>query len=115
MYSVLDSPNSDFDDDQEYYSVFSILLMNGAPRYGRKKNNKLNDCLYDVLKLALHDKCPWKTACKLKKFLKIERNAMIGIEHLPMIEEKINHKFVVTGDHIYNSTKKCIKEIHIKL
>lgn len=114
MYSVVDSPNMD-GVDQQYYPSFNIFLMDGMPRYGGK-NDKHNDCLWEALHLALQDKCPWKAGCYLKKYLKLERDALISIDDIPKIEEKLkSYKIVVTGDHIYNSSKDCLKEIHLKL
>jgi hypothetical protein len=113
MYSITDSPNYD-NSDQEFYNGFSIILFNTLPRHGGKDPN--NDCLYNALKLAMGNDIPWKTPTALKNFLKVNRNAMIHMNDIKKIDDKIKqYKIMVTGDDTYTSTKNCQRTIHINL
>lgn len=114
LYTVEDSDRVDATEDQEYYSGFSVILFNGLPRYGGK--DKYNDCLYNALKLAMVDDIPWKSACAMKRFLKVERNAKISIDDIPKIDQKLKqYKINVSGDHMYTSPKDCKRTIKLTL
>ena len=79
-------------------------------------DDKFNDCLYMCLYYALLKDNPFKNAKKLKDYLGLKRNALIHIDMIPKIEEKLKYyKINVLGDFIYTSTLNRKHEINLKL
>lgn len=82
-------------------------------------DGKLNNCLWKCLRDAFggvdqmpaNINKPWK----LKKMLKLERNAKVPVHKIGIVEDKCNVKINVTGDAIYNSEEKHQREVDIVL
>jgi len=81
-------------------------------------DNSYNDCLYDCLFKVLSTKVKeiWSTPDKLKKYLKINRDALINTEeHMDLIEKKINTQIFIQGDIARSSKINSKTAIHISL
>lgn len=76
-----------------------------------------NDCFYYALKKALNVSLPnaLNKPERLKWRLKLERNDMIGLEHIPEIENIIKCCINVAGDHPYQGQTKYKDVINLKL
>ena len=98
---------------------FNIVVVNyggGAGGYG-----KHNDCLYDVFVSAFGGKqyLPWSKPSGLKKYLNIDRDDLVKITLIPILEEKLNCAINILdkeGNHLYESPKaNTTKIINVKL
>ena len=102
--------------DQKYFkrAVFYIGETKLQPAGGA--DNKFNDCLYMCLYYALLKDNPFKSAKRLKDYLGLKRDALVHIDMIPKIEEKLKYyKINVSGDFIYTSTLTRRHEINLKL
>ena len=97
-------------------TIFYVLISNGIHQGGKDANN---DCFYHSLKQAMPDDVitkHFRTPATLKKYLKINRDAMISVEHIPLIENKIQTIGInISGDIIYTSPIQSNKAIYLKL
>jgi hypothetical protein len=108
-----------YDDNLEEPDTFDgfVIYFQMRPKNAGGKDVH-NDCLHKALRISLQDKMPasWKYASKLKKFLGLQRNDLVSIDHIPAIEEKLKkYKINVTGDYVYTSTIDSKFEINLKL
>ena len=102
-------------EDQDKFEGFQLYYRRNPARKGGCSGLR-NDCLFNCIKAVLHDEMPWVYPASFKKFLKLERNDMVDISMLPMIEKKLNSfRINVSGDHTYTSTMKCQRLINLKL
>lgn len=102
-----------FKDNIKRFNI--VALYNGKPIGG---NDKRNHCLYNALSKALggNENLPWKYPINMKKFLGLQSDDKIGLEHIPTLEEKLNVKINVAGDYNYQSTKaNTTREINLNL
>ena len=97
---------------QNKFKEFRFYVMRTQKAYGGESIN--NDCMYDCLLLCLGELFA-KTPEDFKKFLKLNRNDRVGFKHIPLIENKIKMAINVTGQWIYTSSYKGIKQINLKL
>lgn len=76
-----------------------------------------NDCLYDCLNEVLGNLRPFETPREMKEFLKIKRTDGVNIDDMKKIDDELGDKYRITvsGDYVYNSTKKSRYEIRLKL
>lgn len=75
-----------------------------------------NDCLWYCINKAIPQFNPWINPIDLKIFLKIDRNAMINIDSMEIIEKKIGKVGInVSGDYSYTSKLGLLKNIHLNL
>lgn len=77
-----------------------------------------NDCLYNAIKRGLGEvglkvlpKCP-KT---FKTWLQIERDAMIDVSQISVLEDKLKTRIRVVGDFEYESDKPYARTVTVKL
>jgi hypothetical protein len=111
---TFDPTDYDMGEEPDHFTKVSFFMNKTAPRAGGCDGEN-NDCLYDVLKLVRLDQLPWKSQIEFKKWLGLKRKDKVDISHMAKIENKLNCKINVTGDHIYSSVSKAICEIKIKL
>lgn len=106
-----------FNDQNEInHTIFYVDVTNDLDDGGHDPNN---DCFYNAIKKA----CPanfitkiWKTGGCLKKYLNLDRLAMISIQHIPAIETKMKKIGIhVSGDVVYTSLSNSKMNIHLKL
>ena len=113
LYEPSDSDKQFYKEQTIFNKVDIYIFETGANRGGL---DIFNDCFFDCITLALLEENPWETPQSLKKFLKIERGAMVGLEHIPAIEAKLKTIAInITGDHSYTSIVVSNKVINIKL
>lgn len=97
---------------------FRIVIIKSGKKVGGY--SMYNDCLYDCLiywiKNDMHIPDELSSPEKLKKYLKLERNALIPIDDLEKIQKLIpRYNISCTGSHIYTSTNKAHKRITLRL
>ena len=84
-----------------------------------KKDNGLNDCLYNCLKMAYGTK--WKlpqnikTPELLKQRLNLQRNDPVPVKLIKEVEIASSICINVTGDHYYHSNQKFKRTIQLVL
>lgn len=103
-------------DEQDDFNTFYIYILqdNNIPEGG--VDDYYNDCLYNCLVFQVGDKLPWDSPIAFKKFLKLPRDAKVGVDKLPLIASKLyNTGFSITGDLIYTCNLEATKIIHLKL
>jgi len=111
---MYDDEHHHYVDHQDSFKRFVIYMSDKPlPRVGDSDNN---DCLYDCLKFVLHDNLPWSCPNALKHYLKVDRWAKVDLALIPKIEKKlVNVGINVTGDYVYTSPIKSLKQVNIKV
>ena len=107
-----------YDEIDDYdFIKFTVYTWKNPPRRGGQ--DPFNDCFYNALiKLQEHEVIKvFPDPEDLKKYLGIERNDMIEIDHIPLIEDALkNIEIHVSGDDVYSSTfdrrYKCCLTLH---
>lgn len=114
LYEYHDSDN-DITGEPEHFDEFRIYILRRPTAGGC--DNKNNDCLYNCLVQALNDDNPFKTALNFKRQLGLQRDDMVDISKMPIIEEKLKNKYQINveGDHIYTSSVKSLHQINVIL
>jgi hypothetical protein len=91
------------------FNSFQIYFLPfGDKKGGAIPFNDLNDCMFDSLKSAICCKFPasWDDPWKFKQRLGLNRKEMVGLEHIPQIEEVLKLNINVSGDHTYTSNNR---------
>ena len=98
-------------------AIYFVETGNRPSKKGGASNDKLNNCLWEVLDRFLNSKNPFKEPYDLKKYLKVSITAPIDIADIPKIERALKtFKINVSGDHTYTSPiTSSLKAINIKL
>jgi len=98
-------------DNIHRFNIVAVNYGGGMGGFG-----KHNDCFYDCLVKAFGGKqyLPWTRPSGLKRFLHLNRNDMIKLSQIDMIEDKANSAINVTTaeeDVYYKSTKQNVSKI----
>lgn len=114
-YEIGDSDRELTEEDLNNIQSFAIYFTEEAENAGG--NNENNDCLYNCLKEVMGDRCPFGSGSDMKEYLKLERNEKVPLTLMHEVDEYIgkDYKIVVSGDYMYNSSKKTKYEIRLKL
>ena len=98
-----------YDNNKNAIRRFNILLVNQGGGAGGC-NGKHNDCMYDVIAFGFGGKnyLPWSKPSGLKNYLNIDRDDLVKLTHVPILEEKLNCALDVKdkeGNLLYESPK----------
>ncbi|RIA82362.1 hypothetical protein C1645_835484 [Glomus cerebriforme] len=127
LYSILDTyDDSQIPDiehpDSDTYDVFWIYISEPKAITGGcnpKSDNRLNNCLYNYLKMGYRTKWKLSQAIKtselLKERLHLSRQDPISIQLIPEVKTASSICINVTGDHYYQSNKKHKRSISLVL
>jgi hypothetical protein len=116
-----DLKNYDMDIDQD--SSMGMIKINAkrAPKKLGGHSDPYNNCLYNAIKYALTPDVAkqLKTfpdeAWKLKKMLKIAKDAPIDVDSIPFLEARLKININVCGDHEYTSPHRHARTVLVKL
>ncbi|GAM29377.1 hypothetical protein SAMD00019534_125530 [Acytostelium subglobosum LB1] len=102
--------------DVDSFKRFYLFIHKNNEKAGGC-DGEWNNCLYYCLKDMYPDKVTkvFKKAHKLKRFLKIDDDSKISLKLIPKIEEKLNIRIQVKGDHSHISTCKASREVNLIL
>jgi hypothetical protein len=95
--------------------VYGIRVYEKSVRIAAGGTAKRNDCLWKCLRYNTHIYVPWSVPWMMKQFLGVPRNAPVGIEHIPALEQRLKVNIVVSGDHLYHPPAKYADTIHLRL
>jgi len=122
IYDEGQLPDNDEPIDPETYDRFWVYIKEPQPLAGGcdpKRDNGLNDCLYNCLKMAFGTKWKLPQAIKtpelLKVRLRLQREDPISINLIGEVEVASSICINVTGDHYYQSNKKYKRNITLIL
>ena len=106
MYDFTDS--GDTYNEQNTFSGFRIYVMRTPTATGGcSTDNSHNDCLYECLQAGLQSSNRFTSPEHLKKYLKLNRDDMVPVSMMPIIENKLKININVYGDAIYTKQENA--------
>jgi hypothetical protein len=113
--------NSHVHDEDETLHILSVQIQvtkDKSPVSGAGGKDRYNDCFYKCLEQLIPTilKKEFPTPESLKEYCGLNRNSLIPVDKVQMIEDKLpNCKINISGDDVYNSTKSALNTINIEL